>query len=62
PSTATSLNNLGVLCYDEGNLPDAAAYMRRALAIRERVLGPQHPDTRQSRANLDAIEAAMGED
>jgi len=33
--------------------------VRRALAIRQKVLGLNHPDTRQSRDNLAAIEARL---
>lgn len=60
PDTATSLNNMAILCYYEGNLPAAADLMRRALAIWEKVLGPGHPDTRGAREGLAVIEEAMG--
>jgi hypothetical protein len=33
--------------------------MRRTLDIRERVLGPQHPNTMTSRENLVAIEERL---
>ena len=46
-------------CYHEGNFATAAGHMRRALAIRERVLGSDHPNTRSSRDNLAAIEARL---
>ena len=52
PDTALSLNNLGVLCYHEGDRAAAVGYIRRALAIWERVLGPNHPQTAQARADL----------
>jgi hypothetical protein len=33
--------------------------MRRALAAREKALGPNHPNTRSSRDNLAAIESRL---
>jgi tetratricopeptide (TPR) repeat protein len=59
PATATSLNNLAVLCYHEGHLEEAARWMRRALGIREAVLGPEHLYTQSSQRNLSIIEAAL---
>jgi hypothetical protein len=35
--------------------------MRRALAVFEKSLGPDHPDTAKVRNNLAALEAALGE-
>jgi tetratricopeptide (TPR) repeat protein len=35
---------------------------KRALAINEKVLGPEHPDTARSFNNLGALYQAMGED
>jgi tetratricopeptide (TPR) repeat protein len=61
PATATSLNNLGALCYYEDHLEEAARWMRRALGIREAVLGPEHPDTQDSQRSLAIIEAAIEE-
>ena len=59
PDTAGSLNNMGILCYYEGDFPTAADHMRRALAIWEKVLGPDHPNTRGSRESLAVIEAEL---
>jgi tetratricopeptide (TPR) repeat protein len=36
-------------------------YFERALAIREQVLGPEHPDTASSLTNLDALLRAQGD-
>jgi tetratricopeptide (TPR) repeat protein len=33
PDTARSLNNLAMLCFDEGKIKEAAGYMRKAMAI-----------------------------
>ena len=39
---------------------DPLSYLTRALAIRERVLGPDHPDTSHSLNNLAALYQAQG--
>ena len=43
--TATSLNNLADLLQAQGDLAAARPLFERALAIGEKVLGPEHPDT-----------------
>jgi hypothetical protein len=40
-----SLESLTSLCNYQGDLPEVIRLMRRALAIREVKLGPEHPDT-----------------
>jgi hypothetical protein len=52
PDTAASVNNLGVLFGDQGDLAAAQPLLERALAIREKALGPEHPDTAMSLNNL----------
>ncbi len=49
--TATSLHNLAVVLRDQGELDSARPDSKRALA-RERVLGPDHPDTIATRRAL----------
>ena len=49
PDTASSLNNLGALCYAEGDLAAAVSYFRQALVIKEISLGPEHPSTTTAR-------------
>lgn len=61
PATATSLNNLAILCYYQGKLQAAAALMQRALDIREQVLGPHHPDTIGSRQSLAVIAQGLAQ-
>ena len=51
-------NDLGYLLDSMGDYAAARPYYERALAIREQVLGPDHPDTRSSRASL-AIEERL---
>src|SRR2546430_5330641 len=41
---ATTLNNLAELYRAQSNYEQAEALMKRALAMREQVLGPRHPD------------------
>jgi Tfp pilus assembly protein PilF len=55
PDTAQSLNNLGVLLKEHGDLAGARPLYERALAIREKVLDPEHPDTAQSLNNLGVL-------
>jgi tetratricopeptide (TPR) repeat protein len=45
PYTATSLNNLAQLLKAQGDFAGAQALYERALAIREKSLGPEHPET-----------------
>ena len=45
PDTATSLNNLALLYDNQGKYDDAEPLYKRALAVREDVLGPMHPYT-----------------
>ena len=52
PDTAVSLNNLAVLLGGQGDLAGAQALLERALAINEKVLGPEHPQTAMVRNNL----------
>jgi tetratricopeptide (TPR) repeat protein len=40
-----SLNNLAALYHAQGQYAQATPLFQRALAIREKVLGPEHPDT-----------------
>jgi hypothetical protein len=44
---------------DAGRAAEAIALFERALADRERVLGPDHPGTVESRDNLAAARAAQ---
>jgi hypothetical protein len=53
------LNNLGYLLRAQGDSAAARPYYERALAIREQVLGLNHPNTRSSRASLAAIEERL---
>ncbi len=50
-----SLTNLALLYHDLGNYAEAAPLYRRALAIYEKALGPEHPDVAQSLENYAAL-------
>jgi Tetratricopeptide repeat len=49
---AGSLNNLALVLQAQGALTGAQPLFERALAIREKALGPEHPDTVKVRNNL----------
>jgi Flp pilus assembly protein TadD len=57
PDTAESLNNLGSLLRDQGDLAGARGAYEQALSIFEKVLGPEHPNTRGVRDTLAALAA-----
>jgi tetratricopeptide (TPR) repeat protein len=61
PDTASSLNHLGLLLKDQGDLAGARPPLERALAIRETVLGSDHPDTAASLNNLAVLLQAAGD-
>ena len=58
---AACLNNLGTLLQAMGDPAGARPYLERALAIWERVLGPDHPDTASSLNNLGSLLREMGD-
>lgn len=47
-----SLDNLAWLYYDQDGYAEAEPLFRRALAIWEKVLGPDHPDVARSLKNI----------
>jgi hypothetical protein len=57
PDTARSLHNLATLHRHQGDPAAARPLFERALAIRERVLGPDHPDTVATRRALEELAA-----
>jgi Tfp pilus assembly protein PilF len=52
PEAARLLNNTGYYLNDHAQYEQAKPLYERALAIREQVLGPNHPDTANSLNNL----------
>ena len=57
---ASTLNNLAERYKEEGRYADADPLYNRALAIREKALGPDHPDVAQSVNNLANLYSAQG--
>ena len=61
PDTAASLNNLAALYQAQGSYAQAEPLYKRALAIVEKVLGPEHLTTITVRGNLEPNQAAQSE-
>ncbi|MCH8963264.1 MAG: tetratricopeptide repeat protein, partial [Bacteroidetes bacterium] len=55
PSLAITLNNLAGLYESQGKYDQAEPLYQRALAIMERALGLDHPNTRTVRDNLERL-------
>ncbi len=55
-----SLNNLGVTLRTQGRYADAEPLYKRSLAIREKALGPDHPDVASSLNNLGSLYENQG--
>lgn len=54
------LNDLGELTYEQGDLASAESYLRQAVDVREKSLGPAHPDLARSLNGLSLTVAALG--
>jgi tetratricopeptide (TPR) repeat protein len=52
---ATSLNNLARVYKAQGDYAKAEPLYKRSLAIREKALGPDHPDVATSLENLASL-------
>lgn len=52
PATLSSLNNLGQILKDKGDLVGARLYAQQVLDTSRRVLGERHPDTTIAAWNL----------
>ena len=57
---AATLNNQAERYKEEGRYADAKPLYKRALAIRQEALGPDHPDVAQSLNNLADLYSAQG--
>ncbi|WP_374687571.1 tetratricopeptide repeat protein [Promineifilum sp.] len=60
-TAATLCTNLGYHLKLVGDLPGTRRYYERALAISERILGPNHPDTATSLNNIGSLLLAQGD-
>jgi len=58
---ATLMHQLGGYAYETANYADALEWCQKALAIREKVLGTEHPDTAASYNNIGSVYYSMGE-
>src|SRR5271165_1887548 len=58
---ATAINNLALLLRDTNRLAEAEPLFRRALAIDEKIFGPEHPDVATSLNNLGELYQAQGQ-
>ena len=50
-----------MLLQDQGDLAGARPYYERAMAIDEKVLGQEHPDTAIDYINLGTLQVTLGE-
>jgi len=57
---ASSLNNLAVLYFSQGDYAKAEPVSLRSLAIWERVLGPEHPNVAMNLHNLGVLNRNIG--
>ena len=57
---AAKLNDQAESYKEEGRYADAEPVYKRDLAIREKALGPDHPDVAQSLNNLAELYSAQG--
>ena len=58
---AAALTSLGRVAQVEGKLEEARGDYARALAIREKVLGPEHPEVAYALIRLGEVAMAAGE-
>jgi tetratricopeptide (TPR) repeat protein len=57
---ASDLNNLALLYGHQGRYADAEPLLKRALAIWEKALGPEHPQVAMSLNNLASLYQDQG--
>lgn len=62
PTTATSISNLGNVLYLQGKYAQAEAVYRRALQMREKLLGGDHADVATSLNNLANVLQELNKD
>ena len=55
-------NNLGLLYMAQGKYVEAEPLLKRSLAIREKALGPEHPDVAQALENYGDLLRKMDRD
>lgn len=55
PDVAKQLNNLALLCQNQGKYEEVERYYQRALEIYEKTLGPDDPNVAKTKNNLVRI-------
>jgi eukaryotic-like serine/threonine-protein kinase len=55
------LNDLGTVYFTEGSKEEAVRVMRESLSLKQRVLGPDHPDVGVSAGNLAIAQVELGQ-
>ena len=55
PDLARSYHNIGLVYFTRKDLPKAKECWEKAYAIRIKKLGPDHPDTEDTKSQLDAL-------
>ena len=61
PETATTINHIGLVLHDLGDLDAAAAAFERALALDEQALGREHVNVARDCNNLGGVLRDMGD-
>ncbi|WP_460504235.1 FxSxx-COOH system tetratricopeptide repeat protein, partial [Catellatospora paridis] len=61
PATANALGTLGSYLYGRAEYASARTTLQRALAIKEAVYGPDHPQVATTLGNLGVVEQQLGE-
>lgn len=57
--TATSYNNIGQVYNSQGDYAKALEYHTKALAIREKVFGSEHPDTKAMKKDIEWVKKVI---
>jgi kinesin light chain len=60
PDVAKQLNNLALLCQNQGKYDEVEQYYRRALHIYEAKLGPDDPNVSKTKNNLSSAFLKQG--
>jgi tetratricopeptide (TPR) repeat protein len=61
PTVATSLNDLALLYYDQGQYGKAESFSQRAVAIQEKVFGPEDPEVAECLNSLALLYYHQGQ-
>lgn len=60
PDVAKQLNNLALLCQNQGKYDEVERYYKRALEIYESKLGPDDPNVAKTKNNLSSAYLKQG--